>query len=63
MHTLIVVGVGCYSGGFQHSPAVNVCALVFFAAGTALLAAALWYLRKAPEVQEATLPLAESPRR
>lgn len=63
MHTLIVVGVGCYSGGFQHSSAVNACALVFFAAGTALLAAAFWYLRQAPEGQEATLPLAESPRR
>jgi hypothetical protein len=63
MHTLIAVGVGCYSGGFQQSPAANFCALVFFGAGAALLVAALWLLRKAPELQEATLPLSESPRR
>ncbi|MBI5240917.1 MAG: hypothetical protein HY926_10630 [Elusimicrobia bacterium] len=63
MHTLIAVGVGCYSGGFQHSPAINVCALAFFTGGAALLAAAFWHLRKAPELQEATLPPSESPRR
>ncbi len=51
MHTLIAVGVGCYSGGFQHSPAVNACAVVFMMAGAAFLTAALWHLRKAPDIR------------
>ena len=62
MHALLAVGLGSYSGGFQNSQATNIFALVLFWAGAALLSAAFWYLRKAPDLQEVSLPASESPR-
>jgi len=63
MHALMAIGLGSYSGGFQSSEPMNCFCVVLLWAGALLLGAAFWHLRKAPDIQEATLPLSESPRR
>jgi hypothetical protein len=60
MHALLAVGLGCYSGGFQSSQSMNICALVCFWVGGVLLGAAFWHLRKAPDIEEILLPPSES---
>ncbi|MDD5627432.1 MAG: hypothetical protein PHU21_00090 [Elusimicrobia bacterium] len=63
MHALLTVGLASYSGGFQNSGPVNCFCLFLFWAGSVLLGAALWHLRKAPDIQDAALRPSESPRR
>ncbi len=49
MHGLIVVGLTSYSGGFADPSALNVFGLFCLGAGTLLMGAAFWCLKKAPE--------------
>ncbi|MCX5796711.1 MAG: hypothetical protein NTY77_14550 [Elusimicrobia bacterium] len=63
MQALLTIGLGSYGAGFQNSGSVNGFCLFLFWTGGLMLGAAFWHLRKAPEIQEATLPPSESPRR